>query len=70
MLRTVLAPQDEDAPPFVFLLHGEGGMGKSQLTRRLRDIALQEAPFESALHALWTGQWSATTPSPCTSPAT
>ena len=35
VLRTVLAPQDDDTPPFIFLLHGEGGMGKSQLTRRL-----------------------------------
>ncbi|HXV96901.1 MAG TPA: hypothetical protein VEC93_00655, partial [Anaerolineae bacterium] len=38
-LHTVLASRDDDAPPFIFLLHGEGGMGKSQLTRRLYDIA-------------------------------
>ncbi len=52
VLRAVMAPQDDDAPPFIFLLHGEGGMGKSQLTRRLRDIARDEAPFEGAFHVL------------------
>ncbi len=51
-LRAVMAPQDDDAPPFIFLLHGEGGIGKSKLTRRFRDIAAWEAPFESAFHVL------------------
>jgi len=51
-LRAVLGPQDEHAPPFVFLLHGEGGMGKSKLTRRLRDVAAREVPFEGCLHVL------------------
>ncbi|MEA3341726.1 MAG: tetratricopeptide repeat protein, partial [Chloroflexota bacterium] len=51
-LRAVMAPQDDDAPPFIFLLHGEGGIGKSKLTRRFRDIAAREAPFESGFHVL------------------
>jgi tetratricopeptide (TPR) repeat protein len=51
-LRAVMAPQDDDAPPFIFLIHGEGGMGKSKLTRRFRDIAAREAPFESGFHVL------------------
>ena len=51
-LRTVIAPQDDDAPPFIFLIHGEGGIGKSKLTRRFRDIAAREAPFEGGFHVL------------------
>jgi tetratricopeptide (TPR) repeat protein len=52
VLRTVLVPQDDDTPPFIFLIHGVGGMGKSQLTRRLRDIVLYEPPFEGSFHVL------------------
>jgi tetratricopeptide (TPR) repeat protein len=52
VLRTVLAPQDDDAPSYIFLIHGVGGMGKSQLTRRLRDIVLCEPPFEGSFHVL------------------
>jgi hypothetical protein len=52
VLQVVLAPQQEDVPPFIFLIHGEGGMGKSQLSRRLCDIALYEVPFEGCFHVL------------------
>ncbi len=51
-LHTLLAPPTDDDPPWVFLLYGEGGMGKSKLARRFRDIAQTEAPFESAFHTL------------------
>ncbi|HLF25938.1 MAG TPA: tetratricopeptide repeat protein [Anaerolineae bacterium] len=45
-LRGLLRPAQPDDPPFIFLLYGEGGMGKSKLLRRFRDIAELEAPFE------------------------
>jgi predicted AAA+ superfamily ATPase len=45
-LRTVMASTKSDDPPFIFLLYGEGGMGKSNLLRRFRDIAASEPPFE------------------------
>lgn len=48
VLRTVMAPQDDEAPPFIFLIHGEAGMGKSKLTRRFRDVAVREAVVEVA----------------------
>ncbi len=35
-----------DKPPFVFLLYAEGGMGKSRLAGRLRDIATQDEAFK------------------------
>lgn len=38
-LRSLLAGRKDDDLPFVFLLYGEGGMGKTKLARRLRDIA-------------------------------
>ena len=37
--------------PHVFLLHGEGGMGKSYLSRRLREIIQQE--FEPDINHVW-----------------
>jgi len=43
---------EDDAAPTIFLIHGEGGMGKSQLTRRFRAIAADEEPFAGAVHAL------------------
>jgi tetratricopeptide (TPR) repeat protein len=52
VLRTVMKEQYDDAPTFIFLIHGEGGMGKSKLSRRFRDIATREAPFESGFHVL------------------
>lgn len=51
-LRTLMVPLRPDDPPWVFLLYGEGGMGKSKLACRFRDIARLEAPFESAFHVL------------------
>lgn len=50
--------------PFIFLLHGEDGMGKSTLVRRLRDIAQgQEAKgeFKNSFGVLWL-DWA--TPKP------
>jgi len=50
-LRNVRKLTDESLP-FVFLIQGEGGMGKSVLTRRLQDIAQQEIPFENSFNVL------------------
>jgi tetratricopeptide (TPR) repeat protein len=52
-LREVLAGRlDEQASPYIILVYGEGGMGKSQLTRRLYDIVTSEPPFERDCAAL------------------
>lgn len=51
-LHAVLASQAESAAPFIFLMHGEGGMGKSQLTRRLYDIAASDPPFRRNFYPL------------------
>lgn len=50
-LRSLLSGRKDDDWPFVFLLHGEGGMGKTKLARRLRDIALGES--KGRLRAIW-----------------
>ena len=52
ILRTALVAWDGDAAPCIVLIHGVGGIGKSQPTRRLRDIALYDASFESRFHVL------------------
>ena len=52
VLHIVRDSQDDKAPPFIFLIYGEEGMGKSQLTRRLADIAADEALFGSAFQTL------------------
>ncbi len=50
-LRSLLAGRKDDDWPFVFLLYGEGGMGKTKLARRLRDITVSE--FKGRLRAVW-----------------
>jgi hypothetical protein len=53
VLRKVLAIKaNSDVSPFIFLIYGEGGMGKTQLTRRLFDIVTVEPPFERDFFAL------------------
>jgi len=52
-LKEVLgSPSDEDLP-YILLLFGDGGMGKTTLAKRLRDIAQLEQPFESSFQILW-----------------
>ena len=46
------APEDEKLP-YVFLLYGAGGIGKSTLAARYRDMALSEPAREGAGHCLW-----------------
>jgi tetratricopeptide (TPR) repeat protein len=48
-----LFKEQEQNLPYVFLLHGEGGMGKTQLSKRLRDIAKREPSFEEKFRILW-----------------
>lgn len=43
----------EVAFPFVFLLYGDGGIGKSTLAKRFRDIAHDEVPFEKEFNIVW-----------------
>jgi tetratricopeptide (TPR) repeat protein len=52
VLNTVIENRDDKAPPFIFLIYGEAGLGKSQLTRRLYDIATVEAPFAQNFQVL------------------
>ena len=37
----------------MFLLYGDGGMGKTMLAKRFRDIATLEQPFEGNFQTLW-----------------
>ena len=52
-LNEVLYPPPDENLPYIFLLYGDGGMGKTTLAKRLRDIALNEPPFEGAFQILW-----------------
>lgn len=45
--------QEEEESPYILLLYGDGGMGKTSLAKRLRDIAQTEPPFEGEFQFLW-----------------
>ena len=47
-----VAEKDPVSLPFVFLLYGEGGIGKSRLAGRFRDIAITEPEFKGSFHAI------------------
>jgi len=49
----ILDDSSEEAFPYVFLLYGDGGIGKSTLAKRFRDIARDEVPFEKEFNILW-----------------
>ena len=42
-----------DGLPYVFLLYGDGGMGKTTLAKRFRAIARDERPFKGRFQILW-----------------
>jgi hypothetical protein len=52
-LNEVLAPPPGEDLPYIFLLYGDGGMGKTTLAKRFRDIAQNEQPFEGEFQVLW-----------------
>ncbi|MCO5199920.1 MAG: FUSC family protein, partial [Anaerolineae bacterium] len=52
-MREVLDPYNDNDNPYVILLYGDGGMGKTTLSKRLRDIVRWEAPFEGEFELLW-----------------
>ncbi|HEY0072481.1 MAG TPA: tetratricopeptide repeat protein [Abditibacteriaceae bacterium] len=52
-IKGAFLDKEQAENPFIFLLHGEGGMGKSTLARRLRDIAQGEDDFKNHFRVLW-----------------
>ncbi|MFO3796784.1 MAG: hypothetical protein ACK8QZ_05805 [Anaerolineales bacterium] len=52
-LKEVLHPPSDETLPYIFLLYGDGGMGKTTLAKRLCDIAESEPPFAGKFQTLW-----------------
>lgn len=52
-VKDLISDDEQDTSPFLFLLYGEGGMGKSRLAARLRDIAVHETPFKRHFRVIW-----------------
>ena len=53
VLNEVLAAPPEEDLPYVVFLYGDGGMGKTMLARRFRDIAQMDQPFAGEFQILW-----------------
>lgn len=54
VLQSLVSPsRNEGDAPFIFLFYGEGGMGKTSLLHRLRDIVKQDQPFERDFELLY-----------------
>ena len=52
-LSEVIDPPTREDLPYVCLLYGDGGMGKSTLVRRFCAIAHEEKPFAGSFQILW-----------------
>lgn len=52
-LQDTLPPPPGEELPYIFLLYGSGGIGKSTLARRFKDIAEIEPSFEGKFFTLW-----------------
>ncbi len=52
-LDEVLDPPPKERLPYVVLLYGDGGTGKTTLAKRFRDIAQREAPYVGKFQVLW-----------------
>ncbi|MGB9871576.1 MAG: hypothetical protein ACPLYD_07925, partial [Anaerolineae bacterium] len=57
-LRETIHPPHGETLPYVILLYGDGGIGKTTLASRFRDIASEEPPFEGEVLTLWV-DWEA-----------
>ena len=52
-LKEVLADPQGEELPYIVLLYGDGGIGKSTLAKRFREIAQFEQPFDGEFSLLW-----------------
>ncbi len=46
-LQEILKRPKGEESPYIFLLYGDGGIGKTTLARRFRDISMQEEHFKA-----------------------
>jgi tetratricopeptide (TPR) repeat protein len=52
-LHELINTNDADPLPFVFLLYGDGGIGKTTLAKRFRDIVSTNDKFSGKFQTLW-----------------
>jgi len=52
-LAELLDPPAKESLPYVCLLYGDGGSGKTTLAKRFRDIAGKELPYKGKFRTLW-----------------
>ncbi|NJN55514.1 MAG: ATP-binding protein [Anaerolineae bacterium] len=52
-LNELLSSHEKVGDPYICLLYGDGGTGKTSLARRFTEIALTESPFAEQFQCLW-----------------